>query len=250
MDIHRIALYLAGKLPPYYQAPFDKLELIELIRGNSKKGYTADFFKLVDSEDFYAMCLNRVQKADSENFLKIIKKLEVPEDAGGLEKKLLHEDKLAELKKEFEELNDLNVTGKDKQKRGYKFERWLKDFFDLFGLEPRAAYKTQLDQIDGSFVLDGKEYLLEAKWTIKPSDTNVDDKMFGRLNRCLIGTIGLIISKAGFTENAKKAAAIHKNILLMSGKDILEVLNGKIDLESQIRKIRRRMAEEGEAFLI
>jgi hypothetical protein len=64
MDINRIALYLSGKLPPYYGAPFDKLELIELIRATSSKGFSDDFFKLVDSQDFYSMCLNRVSRSD------------------------------------------------------------------------------------------------------------------------------------------------------------------------------------------
>ena len=48
MEINRIALYLAGKLPPYYQAPFDKYEFIEIIRANSISGFSDDFFKLID----------------------------------------------------------------------------------------------------------------------------------------------------------------------------------------------------------
>lgn len=52
----------------------------------------------------------------------------------------------------------------DVHARGYRFETWLVALFDLFDLKPRGSYKTELDQIDGSFELDGKEYLFEAKW--------------------------------------------------------------------------------------
>ncbi len=94
IDIHRIGLYLAGKLPPYYRAPFDKLELIELIREKSPDGFTDDFFKIIDSQDFYSMSLARVQRAEKQNkkldndnqstLLEIIKALNIPKDAGGL----------------------------------------------------------------------------------------------------------------------------------------------------------------------
>jgi hypothetical protein len=82
MDINRIALYLAGKFPPYYGESFDKLELIELIRAKSSKGFSDDFFKLIDSQDFYSMCLNRIKRADEVSLVGIIKTLNVPEDAG------------------------------------------------------------------------------------------------------------------------------------------------------------------------
>jgi L-lactate utilization protein LutB len=58
----------------------------------------------------------------------------------------------------------------------------------------------------------------------------------------------LAISQSGFTLNAAKAAEGHKNVLLMSGGDFEEVLDAKIQLPELIRKIRRRMAEEGKPY--
>lgn len=217
MNIDRIALYLEGKFSPYYKAPFDKLELLEIIRDHFHKGFTDDLFKLIDSESFYSLCLNKIKRADiqdgSENLVKIIKKLKIPEDAGGLTKKDLKKTKLEELKKEYAEMEKGGNTAKEKRERGYQFEKWLTKLFDLFDLDPRASYKTDLDQIDGSFELDGKEYLLEAKWTKDESNTDVVDKMFARLNRCLIGTVGLIISQSGFTKNAQEVAGKNKKTL-------------------------------------
>jgi len=248
MNLHRVALYLAGKLPPYYKEPFDKLELIELIKKFSKKDYS-DLLLLTNADDFYSMALNKVQRSDEKALKKLLKKLNIDEDAGGLSKEDEIGDELRILIKEYEEMKKMGIIKGDYQKRGYKFEKWLIKLFNLFGLKPRASYRTDLDQIDGSFELDGKEYLMEAKWTKEESDTNVGDKMFARLNRGLISTVGLIISYSGFTSEAKKAAKGYKNILLMSGNDINNILNGEIELGTLIRSIRRRMAEEGNPYL-
>lgn len=182
MDTNRISLYLSGKFPPYYGAPFDKLELIEIIRAKSPAGFSDDFFRLLDSQEFYSMCLNRIKRADETALIDILKTLKIPEDAGGLSKSDLLEDKLVSLKKEYEKM----LTATDPHKRGYDFEKWLVSLFDAFNLKPRASYKTDLDQIDGSFELDGKEYLLEAKWLGKEADTSVVDRLFARLDRCLV----------------------------------------------------------------
>jgi hypothetical protein len=50
------------------------------------------------------------------------------------------------------------------QTRGFEFEKYLNKLFNAFGLEPHAAYRTEYDQIDGSFVLDGNTVLIEAKY--------------------------------------------------------------------------------------
>ena len=90
MNLDRISLYLAGKFSPYYQAPFDKLELLEIIRDHLHLIPIDDLFKLIDSESFYPMALNKVQRQDTkdktENLKKIITILKIPEDAGGFKK--------------------------------------------------------------------------------------------------------------------------------------------------------------------
>lgn len=50
------------------------------------------------------------------------------------------------------------------QAKGYAFERYLNQFFNAFGLEAHAAYRTEFDQIDGSFVMDSNTILIEAKY--------------------------------------------------------------------------------------
>lgn len=50
------------------------------------------------------------------------------------------------------------------QAKGYAFEKYLNKLFKDFGLDPHASYRTEYDQIDGSFVLDGNTVLIEAKY--------------------------------------------------------------------------------------
>jgi hypothetical protein len=50
------------------------------------------------------------------------------------------------------------------QTRGYAFEKYLNGLFNSFGLDPHASYRTEYDQIDGSFLLDGNTVLIEAKY--------------------------------------------------------------------------------------
>ena len=59
----------------------------------------------------------------------------------------------------------LDVSKLNPQPRGYAFEKFLKGMFDAFGLSARASFRLVGEQIDGSFVLGGDTYLLEAKWT-------------------------------------------------------------------------------------
>lgn len=60
------------------------------------------------------------------------------------------------------ELNAIKVL--PAQQRGYRFESWLRDLFAAFRLEPRYAFRITVEQIDGSFKMEGEFYLLEAKW--------------------------------------------------------------------------------------
>lgn len=50
------------------------------------------------------------------------------------------------------------------QEKGYAFEKYLNNLFKAFNLDPHASYRTEYDQIDGSFVLEGNTILIEAKY--------------------------------------------------------------------------------------
>lgn len=63
----------------------------------------------------------------------------------------------------------LEVTSLSAQKRGYEFEKFLKELFDAYYLSARASFRLIGEQIDGSFVVHNDTYLLEAKWQNSPT---------------------------------------------------------------------------------
>jgi len=77
---------------------------------------------------------------------------------------------LNELKTEYEGLINIPMDAEaaSKRSRGYAFERLLNKLFALDNLDPRSGYKPDGEQIDGSIYLDGRVYLLEAKWHADP----------------------------------------------------------------------------------
>ena len=50
------------------------------------------------------------------------------------------------------------------QRRGRRFEGFLGEMFESFGLAPRGDFRRVGGQIDGSSKLNGQTYLVEAKW--------------------------------------------------------------------------------------
>ena len=143
----------------------------------------------------------------------------------------------------------ITVSGMDPQRRGYAFEKSLKDVFDAFGLAARASFRLQGEQIDGSFSLGQETYLLEAKWTNAPVDgatlrsfnAKVEDK--ARWSR------GLMVSQSGFTAHSLHALGRGKSVIRMDGLDLHDTLTRRLDLPSVIAAKVRRAAETGMAFV-
>ena len=75
---------------------------------------------------------------------------------------------LVDYEKYSNELLNLSKCEDSPQSRGFAFEKYLKDFFNVNQLQARGSFKIVGEQIDGSFILHNEVYLLEAKWTNKP----------------------------------------------------------------------------------
>jgi hypothetical protein len=102
--------------------------------------------------------------------------------------------------KHLQELQALSGWEDSPQKRGYAFEKYLKDLFQEHGLESRGPFKITGEQIDGSFVMDKEVYLLEAKWQtaeVDKSDLVVfNDKVVSKSRI----TRGLFISYSEYSD--------------------------------------------------
>ena len=225
-------------------------ELIYIIGDLTKK---TNFNELKRSDNYHKLLLEvkqnikELKKVYNEH-ANIVKEREKKADA---QKKYLQDiasknyfnQKLEELKKVFFASYALEA-----RERGYKFEEILRALNTLFDLDPRGSYKISGEQIDGAFSLDNTDYILEAKWYTPPIDHTHIILFIEKVNTKLDNTLGLFISHSSFTETAIKKAN-EKNIILMDGEDLVNILENKIDYLDLLRRKKRHASETGQSFL-
>lgn len=145
----------------------------------------------------------------------------------------------------------LDLTKTPAQQRGYAFEGLLTDLFALYSLAPRGSFRVVGEQIDGSFVLHGDPYLLEAKW--QDGRTSGADLLTfaGKVTGKAEWARGLFVSYSGFTDEGLEAFRRGKrtSILCMDGLDVAHILSGCLDLIEVIDAKARRAAETNCAFV-
>lgn len=137
---------------------------------------------------------------------------------------------MVSLREQFEALRALSsdAPAVDKRSRGFEFEKFLERMLDSEHLEPSIRLRPTGEEIDGSFTLDQRVYLLEAKWHEKPLPASTIYMFKGKVDGKLFGTIGIFISMSGYSEDAIDA--------LIAGKDLNVVLMDANDIEAAIDK--------------
>ena len=196
----------------------------------------------------------RVSRLEQSSLLRILKKEGILDDLEGTEELntephrseiYLDEAKLDRLKSELMALDQL-----DPKKRGFAFERFLKQLFDLYKLDPRSSFRLKGEQIDGSFQLGDHVYLLEAKWEKKL--TAVSDLLVFRekVESKSTWSRGLFVSYSGFTKDGIEAFGRGRatNIIGMTGQELYLIMEGRVALEEAIKKKARIAAETGQFY--
>ena len=179
--------------------------------------------------------------------LSLIKKLEGEPDAaqptGQPPKSALDRPRFLALRSDL-----LGFTKLTTQKRGYAFEALLRDLFSAFGLEAREPFRLKGEQIDGSFLLQGETYLVEAKW--QDAQTGVADlhTFHGKVEQKAAWTQGLFVSHSGFNEDGLAAFGQGKRVMCMDGIDLYETLSRELPLNRVLERKVRRAAETGSPF--
>ena len=128
----------------------------------------------------------------------------------------------------------------NRQERGYALEDILYDVFLLFELNPQGSFRRIGEQIDGAFYHEGNHFLLEAKWTQRPSALSDLRDLDGAVGSSLDNTLGLFVSLNGFTQDALDAYAQgnRPKLICMDGMDLMSVLGGQIDLGDLLKRKR------------
>ena len=143
----------------------------------------------------------------------------------------------------------LQVSRLEPQPRGYAFEKFLNDMFNVYGLSARASFRLAGEQIDGSFALGDDIYLLEAKWTnalvdaaaLRSFNAKVEDK--AKWSR------GLFLSYSGFSAEGLSAFGRGKSVVCMDGRDLHDILSRQLDFATVLAMKVRRAAETGHPFV-
>lgn len=137
----------------------------------------------------------------------------------------------------------------DPQAKGYAFERFLKDLFDTFGLDAKEPFRLRGEQIDGSFLLAGHTYLVEAKWHAQPTGAADLHVFQGKLDQKASWARGLFISYTGFTVEGLDAFGRGKKVVCMDGGDLNECLSREISLSELLDRKVRWAVETGRPYV-
>jgi hypothetical protein len=152
--------------------------------------------------------------------------------------------KIAQIKSDLVSLSELAP-----QARGYAFEKFLKQLFDVYGLAAQDPFRLRGEQIDGSFQFANETYLVEAKWQGHPTGAAELHTFHGKIEQKAAWTRGLFVSNSGFTEDGLTAFGRGKRVICMDGYDLYETLDREIPLNLVLERKVRRAAETGAPFV-
>ncbi len=135
------------------------------------------------------------------------------------------------------------------QAKGYSFEKYLNKLFEAFNLKPNASYRTEHDQIDGSFSFEGNTVLVEAKYKSKeiPKDDLIlfENKLKSKshFSKGLFITYSRVSNKAlnYFTDSGSR-------IVVMTVEELFLMCQNKISLTNVIKSKFRQLDERGLIF--
>lgn len=135
---------------------------------------------------------------------------------------------------------------KEAQRRGHEFEKYLNRLFGVFGLDPHASYRTDTDQIDGSFILNGNTVLLEAKYRVVSLSKNDLILFENKVSRKSSFARGLFVSLSDFDENVVNYFKDRSSrIIAVSVPEIYMMCSEEKDLREVLTRKFRYLDEYG-----
>jgi hypothetical protein len=143
--------------------------------------------------------------------------------------------------------DDLKTSDGDSQARGYQLEQLLFELLRLEDLQPSPPYKSNGEQIDGFFEMDGRYFLVETKWQKEPVPASTVYAFRAKVDGKLIGTMGVFIAINGFSHDAPDALRRGKeiNVLLFDGEDLEYALTTRYSFSDVLRAKLRHAAQYG-----
>jgi hypothetical protein len=141
------------------------------------------------------------------------------------------------------------ITNPDRQRAGYSLENLLKELFLLFEINYRKSFRITTQQIDGHFTFEGFDYLVEARWREDQPTEQEIGAFKHKVDTKLESTRGLFVSIVGFRDEViEQFNSRGANIILMDGRDLMFILEGRIDLRDALLMKIAKAAQEGLVF--
>lgn len=142
-----------------------------------------------------------------------------------------------------------NLTSDDRQRAGYELEDLLGELFAAFEMEYRKPYRTATQQIDGSFRLDGFDYIVEAKWRKDLPDEQEIAGFRNKVETKLESTRGMFVAVQGFRDEVvRQFSGRGANIIFVCGYDLTMILEGRWALPDALRLKVTKAAQEGVVY--
>jgi len=160
---------------------------------------------------------------------------------------LARAQKMEELRAVFVSMTN---SKEDPQLRGYGLEDLLAELFEAHEISYRRPYRTRTEQIDGHFGYRGFDYLVEARWRVKPPTEADLAALKTKVDKKLTSTRGLFVSITGFRSEVvlEFTRGISSNIVLMDGYDLTLILEGHVSLIDALELKIKKAAQEGIIF--
>ncbi|MFJ2196357.1 restriction endonuclease [Streptomyces violaceusniger] len=127
---------------------------------------------------------------------------------------------------ELRRLDKLGCGNMTAQHRGRLFERLLHELLETSDLKPRRNQRPKGEETDGSFIHEGRSFILESKWLASPVSESQILAFRGTVEGKLEGTLGVFVSMSGYSPDAVMA--------LQKGKSLNVLLFDRSDVEDSI----------------
>jgi hypothetical protein len=156
--------------------------------------------------------------------------------------------KFASLGQEYKRLHALE--GHTPQSRGRRLNGFVVDLLDsweISAIESASSY----GEIDVAFSVDGIPYLMENKWEKDPINFDAISKLNTRVKQRLLGTLGILLSLSGYTDEALRQIARGERLqlILMDASHLDNLVEGSTSPQVLIRALRNRAAFYGYPYV-
>ena len=156
------------------------------------------------------------------------------------------------LRNQFDSLASVPASAEPAQKRhrGQQFEGLLEMLLEADGLSPHIHVRPDGEEIDGSFLLNDRAFLLEAKWHAAPLPASTIYQFKCKVDGKLVGTLGVFISVSGFSTDAVEALIAGKtmNVVLFDRRDVEAAIDRPNGFRTVLLAKLRMAAEEGTVY--